>query len=1369
MGWRDGEIVAGTGSWQDGEPVRVAPSGPGSWQGGRIVEPEQPALTEEQREHFLLAAKREAALASEWEKSSKSNLPGFRSMAIQMGANIASPVARLLGQGERADQLNRLATAAGQVQEEREKGGPIPDWLQRAARGAGVSIGTAGAAGMFTGPYGIIGSFSAQEGNRAWTEGKDAGLKGKKLAEYVLKQATIEAVPALVMQKLGLGGFEKILGGKQAASAGLREGFKRAGLNLATELPEELVTELAHNFESAFSGVDPNAMSAENIQQTVLDTVAQTVLAMGAASVPSLAAAHKEGKVGKKDRAKTALVESAESGVPISRKQWRKLDLPENEGRSQADRLEAAKGASAEIRAAEAAAIEQQVQPGAVEELTQDPRPPQEAAQATPQAEPGEQPVQPPVAPEGGLGAPPVPPGETESQSFEAMVAASPVPPQESAQRNLTKQVSAAKQPIGEAKGLVKDENGSISVPVETFAKAWRGTKTLLKRGFATGGLLPEVVQTVKLRKEGQQAKLSRQISEAQSDYKTAAKETYGTKNPSAVHTEEISDVLGGRSDISTLPDSMQDSVAAMRSGIDASSRELIRSGAVQGALAAIVARNTGVYLTRTFRAFSDPKWPSKVPEKVMNRAIALIRAEYPGKTEAEVHGLIAAILYEGKAAQTPLALIRRASLGAKDLGILRKRNLEIPEEILDLLGENRDPLVNYTQSMAKIGSLIANHKFLTEVREAGLAGGFFSEVPTVNEFGEMKTKIAKEGTASMEPLSGLYTTPEIADAFMRATDPKKIGPILRAYYRLNALVKTSKTVYSPQAIVRNFIANPLIAIKNGHIDLTGDYLGQAKDFWKAVKATGKDITPDWAKRLSNRVLPQFVNNLLAMNEKEFRAYMSRTAEAGVIGHDVIVGELKATLKDAGLFGADADIAGADAQRRGKTLAAFRVAGKQAVSIYQAGDSVWKLFGWNREMKAYHKAYPDMPQAELEQAAADIVTDVYPTYSKTSEFVGLMRKNILTGSFVSFPAEIIRTSFNTMELTRKEMTSDNPEVQKIGYRRLTGMISAATISIGVPIMSRFIAGVSADDEDDMRKFMPEWQRNSHVVHLSKSKAGNNRYIDMSYADPHSIIVKPLKAFFAGAKEDDIKAAFEESFREFFDPFISEEILIKALSEAWRNSKGANGLDVYNKEDTTFQKGLTIGQHVGRAFLPGAAVSAERIGRGMAGKVERTGKVRDPAIEAISVVTGQRIEEMDIRQNLSYISRSFSGSLRDSESIFRSVVNNRGSVSESSIIAAYERSDNARRDAFKEMTEVANAAVRLGVPAAEVVTIMREQGLTSNDVVRVMRGTYEPYQPTKARLKTMQRYNPGEFAGRREAWGAAWQSAINPEAGEPAVQ
>ena len=109
----------------------------------------------------------------------------------------------------------------------------------------------------------------------------------------------IEATPATVMQALGMGGFEKILGGlrksgvsKEAANTatrGVMAALKQLGVSTIQEVPEEIVTEIGHNLHTGLSNVDPSLLTAEKMFDTALNTTAQTVMTMGIVNARNLA------------------------------------------------------------------------------------------------------------------------------------------------------------------------------------------------------------------------------------------------------------------------------------------------------------------------------------------------------------------------------------------------------------------------------------------------------------------------------------------------------------------------------------------------------------------------------------------------------------------------------------------------------------------------------------------------------------------------------------------------------------------------------------------------------------------------------------------------------------------------------------------------------------------------------------------------------------------------------------------------------------------------------------------------------------------------------------------------------------------------
>ncbi|WP_292295061.1 hypothetical protein, partial [Marivita sp.] len=157
------------------------------------------------------------------------------------------------------------------------------------------------------------------------------------------------------------------------------------------------------------------------------------------------------------------------------------------------------------------------------------------------------------------------------------------------------------------------------------------------------------------------------------------------------------------------VPEKLREPLVEMRNQIDALSKEMIREGLVEGDLAAKITDNLGYYLTRTYRVHNDKKWTlENVPVEVKNRAINTIRKEFPNLTEDQLEGQLERLLIEQ---DMPLQTLNSGKkLGQKDLGILKKRVLE-DKSIRDLLGEYKDPLYNYSNSVAKMSELLIYKK----------------------------------------------------------------------------------------------------------------------------------------------------------------------------------------------------------------------------------------------------------------------------------------------------------------------------------------------------------------------------------------------------------------------------------------------------------------------------------------------------------------------------------------------------------------------------------------------------------------------------------------------------------------------------------
>lgn len=136
------------------------------------------------------------------------------------------------------------------------------------------------------------------------------------------------------------------------------------------------------------------------------------------------------------------------------------------------------------------------------------------------------------------------------------------------------------------------------------------------------------------------------------------------------------------------------------------------------------------------------------------------------------------------------------------DLGIELDQinDQDIPQELRDLWGEVKDPSMNFVATVHKQAHLLANHKFLTNLRDQGF-GKFLFITPPNEKYAH---RLALPGSKTMAPLNGLYTSREVADVFNSYNETTKFseGMAFLAYY--SALTKKNLTVLYHLVGLRN-------------------------------------------------------------------------------------------------------------------------------------------------------------------------------------------------------------------------------------------------------------------------------------------------------------------------------------------------------------------------------------------------------------------------------------------------------------------------------------------------------------------------------------------------------------------------------------
>jgi len=842
-------------------------------------------------------------------------------------------------------------------------------------------------------------------------------------------------------------------------------------------------------------------------------------------------------------------------------------------------------------------------------------------------------------------------------------------------------QSNKTKTDINQMAGIVM-MGDVLGINVNDITRYTAKGKDFFQKWLTSRGFIPETVFKSWLGTEG---KINSELSKMKytvSDFRKAVKDAYKPGFGKEVSTQvksEINAALGGdKKAMAELPLEVQGKVSEMRKHVDYLSQRMIDEGIITGDLVAKFQENSGIYLFRSFRKHDDPDWVSDIDPLIVNRAKAYIEQQLPDLTNEEVDGVINELLYTPEA---PMNLIKTGKLGSKDLSILKKRK-DLAPEIRALYGEYTDPLVNYSKSIMKMINIIEKHKFLESVKSEGM-GKFLHEKPT----GKNHVQIAGESSSTMAPLNGLYTTPEIAQAFAEFNAKNNLPKWMEYYMKAISTVKAAKTVFNATTHARNVLGNLAFAVANGHYNLS-----ESVDAFKTIKT-----------------------DILNSDNTKFRETYRHYQELGIVGDSGSASELKAMLEDAKLKPDKFDYVNTRIISKAKKATTEFIG-----DLYQAEDDFYKIYAFENEFSRYSKAYPNKSKAEVEQISADIVKNTYPTYSKTAKIIKEMRKAPILGTFISFPAEVIRTTFNTAALTKQELSSDNKEVRSIGIQRLVGQLLSASITAGLSGLTKYLYGISDKEEEDIRKFVAPWSKNSLFFYIGPVKDGQVNMIDLSQTDPHGFWQKPIMAILDG-NEDPTQNAIQAG-KELLEPFLGLNMITEALINA-KNNKKTTGQDITNTSLPAGDQALDYITYTAGFAQPGTFNSFERIYKGykLQGHPDEYGKIYSFGNEVLAAAGGQRISSVDVGKSLSFLSGDMKDQFYMSKKIysgFKLTEQPYMSESEKADIKekrnqALDKSVEALKKDVKEMRKLYFGAQSLGVDAKGVKEIIKRNKLPTD--------------------------------------------------------
>jgi len=639
-----------------------------------------------------------------------------------------------------------------------------------------------------------------------------------------------------------------------------------------------------------------------------------------------------------------------------------------------------------------------------------------------------------------------------------------------------------------------------------------------------------------------------------------------------------------------------------------------------------------------------------------------------------------------------------------------------------------------------------------------------------LKSIGDETIEVANESARLTNNLDGKFALTGNADALVRGDitqDSKLLGYSIYRNLILypKAGAQLAKTVLGPVTHMRNFLSAAAFAGANGV--LLNNELGALKKAWNS--SMGPALAPI---KLGKEATP------------EAKAFYNKLLNLGVVNTNVTLGDVTRLMKDV-RFG--------EFDFQGKTLnniMSLMARGKKfAQDAYTAEDDFWKIFTWLGEKTRIDKAFRDMADNNqlakgediiqvmddgtlknlgklndewIENRAADLVKNNVPNYAYVSDFVKGLRQYPV-GNFVSFPAEIMRTSTNIVDTALEEInfTIQLPKrgadgqfikikpLRSIGLQRLRGMaLTTAIVPTGIATAAEMLYDVSKDEIEALRRYVPSWSKNSTLVPI-RNEDGKLSYVDFSRMNAYDLLLRPIQSVVNSVESGntdrkgimkDFIAGMSEATKELASPFIESSLWVSALQDVLptqilgRGGLDAEGRRIWNPNDAPGNKIYAILGNLVEALAPLNANQLNRLFKSALPEdsmlsLDKYGRRFDLGKELAGMV-GLRAVDVKPESGIKYKINQFQKDVRNSRSLFTGKLLKGGPVSAEELVDAYINANRALYETNRSLYKDVEAAKVLGLSGDSIESIMDERGV-GKTYEAFENGEFRPYNVSNA--------------------------------------
>ena len=755
------------------------------------------------------------------------------------------------------------------------------------------------------------------------------------------------------------------------------------------------------------------------------------------------------------------------------------------------------------------------------------------------------------------------------------------------------------------------------------------------------------------------------------------------------------------------------------RNLIDDLSGKVLNSNIPSSDFQAAILENMGMYIRRSYRLYEDAGYrPSSA---VLQQATKYFKeqAEKMGKKDLQEIEDYAADqiqkILDTKQGQQLEGFY--GSVHKVNTEILKQRG-EIPLAVRQLMGEIEQPSENIILTVSKLARLTESNRFFNNLYDLGNGKYIFNDAAA-------SKGATKQITGTNSILDGKWTTPETLTAIKNKESHFGIldSGLFRYGGQMKGFSQKMKTVYSHMTHLRNFLGGMQFPLANG-------------------------INPF---NNANKTRQLLWNEISSGGDAALDSLYERYLRLGVINTNVRVNEFRALLETG--YQSDADNFMANLAKRFGSKALpdkAYIAGSKLVEglddgltdIYMATDDFFKINAFEKELEILKKAKPNEALEVLEEEAANIVKNTMPNYDRVPKGIKQFRY-LPVGNFVSFPAEILRTSAHIVAQAAKEISSGNKELVKRGALRLTGFTASMAGWNELSKASYSWAGFDEEEQKAIQKLSetPWSKAPRNVVRFGDTIYTNDTQFIDSYStvkEPFNLAIKEVERgeLRGEALEKRLGLAIFEAGINLLAPYFGEAIVTETLQDLTHAFRGngytPDGKPIFVDGMSYIDQGTEAFYLMFDAFKPGSMDSAEKLIDAAVGKPQmHTKEPRDYNAELFTNATGIRFTEFNAEDAFKFKTKKYARYKRNLV-VARPFGYTEGS---GTLVDRYINRQKALHDIQQDLYEDFLAAETL-LGTDRALYIMKENGVGSVEADYIAQGLFKEEDPlTENKLMT----------------------------------